>query len=130
VFVSVKDSDKPQILPAARHLVDLGFALVATGGTADYLAAEGLNVRKVNKVLEGSPHIVDLIKNGEIDLVFNTTEGAQSLKDSKSIRSSAVEGRIPYYTTAAASRAAVEAIAVLRDRPLEVRSLQSYYSAA
>ncbi|EMD82575.1 carbamoyl-phosphate synthase large subunit [Pacificimonas flava] len=130
VFLSVKDSDKPQILAAARQLVDLGFSLVATGGTATYLEAENLPVRRINKVLEGSPHVVDLIKNGEIDLIFNTTEGAQSLKDSKSIRSSAVEGRVPYYTTAAASRAAVAAIEVLKARPLEVRSLQSYNSAA
>ena len=130
VFLSVKDSDKTQILPAAKQLVELGFELVATSGTAEFLEGEGLPVRPINKVLEGSPHIVDAIKNGEIDLIFNTTEGAQSLKDSKSIRSSAVEGRIPYYTTAAASRAAVEGIAARRARPLEVRSLQSYYRAA
>ncbi|MBZ6378882.1 carbamoyl phosphate synthase large subunit [Pacificimonas flava] len=130
VFLSLKDSDKPHMLDAARKLVDLGFSLVATSGTASYLEGQGLSVRPVNKVLEGSPHIVDLIKNGEVDLVFNTTEGAQSLKDSKSIRSSAVEGRIPYYTTAAASRAAVEAIAAVRERPLEVRSLQSYNFAS
>ena len=130
VFISVKDSDKPQIVGAARQLVDLGFELVATGGTAAVLEAADLPVRRINKVLEGSPHIVDAIKNGEIALVFNTTEGAQSLKDSKSIRSSVVEARIPYYTTAAASRVAVEAIAALRSGPLEVRSLQSYHGAA
>ncbi|MGB3723862.1 MAG: carbamoyl-phosphate synthase large subunit, partial [Pacificimonas sp.] len=127
VFVSVKDSDKPQILSAAQQLVDMGFTLVATGGTEAYLRDAGLSVTRVNKVLEGSPHIVDAIKNGDIAMVFNTTEGAQALKDSQSIRASAVSQKLPYYTTAAASRAAVEAIAALRDRPLEVRSLQSYY---
>ncbi len=129
VFVSVKDSDKPHILSAARQLVDLGFSLVATGGTEAYLRGQGLPVSRINKVLEGSPHIVDAIKNGDIAMVFNTTEGAQALKDSQSIRASAVSQKLPYYTTAAASRAGVEAIAALRTRPLEVRSLQSYYQA-
>ncbi|MGB7406724.1 MAG: carbamoyl-phosphate synthase large subunit, partial [Pacificimonas sp.] len=129
VFISVKDTDKPYILDAARQLVDLGFAIVATGGTERYLAEAGLPVERVNKVLEGSPHIVDRIKDGEISMVFNTTEGARALKDSQSIRASAVSGKVPYYTTASASRAAVGAIAALRAGPLEVRSLQSYYSA-
>jgi carbamoyl-phosphate synthase large subunit len=129
VFISVKDTDKPQILDAARQLLDLGFDLVATSGTASFLREAGLAVTAVNKVLEGSPHIVDEIKNDAIAMIFNTTEGAQAMADSKSIRSSAVYGKIPYYTTAAASRAAVGAIAALRAGPLEVRSLQSYYSA-
>jgi|TARA_R100000501_G_scaffold14543_3_gene26364 carbamoyl-phosphate synthase large subunit len=129
VFISVKDTDKPQILDAARQLLDLGFDLVATSGTASFLREAGLAVTAVNKVLEGSPHIVDEIKNDAIAMIFNTTEGAQAMDDSKSIRSSAVYGKIPYYTTAAASRAAVGAIAALRAGPLEVRSLQSYYSA-
>jgi carbamoyl-phosphate synthase large subunit len=128
-FVSVKDSDKPVILPAARGLVELGFRIIATGGTADYLAANGVPVERVNKVLEGRPHIVDRIKDGAVNLVFNTTEGAQSLKDSASIRASALYAKLPYYTTAAASLAAVRAIAAMRQQPLAVRSLQSYYSA-
>jgi len=130
VFVSVKSSDKPQILPAVRTLSDLGFRIIATSGTADYLSAEGLAVETVNKVQQGRPHIVDRIKDGEIALIFNTTEGWQSLRDSQSIRASAVNGRVPYFTTAAASVAAAQAIAALRERPLEVRALQTYYNLA
>jgi carbamoyl-phosphate synthase large subunit len=127
LFVSVKDSDKPVVLPAVRKLVAMGWRVVATGGTADYLNAEGLPVEKVNKVAEGRPHIVDAIKDRKIDLIFNTTEGWQSLKDSQSIRASALAARVPSYTTAAASVATVEAIGALRDRSLEVRALQDYY---
>ncbi|WP_310476591.1 carbamoyl-phosphate synthase large subunit [Sandarakinorhabdus sp.] len=127
VFISVKDSDKPQIMDAARDLVSLGFELVATSGTERALKAAGIPVTAVNKVAEGRPHIVDRIKDGEIALIFNTTEGLQSLKDSQSIRASALYGRVPYYTTAPASRAAVAAIAAMRRHPLEVRPLQSYH---
>ena len=127
VFVSVKDSDKPVILPAVKKLVDLGFTLIATGGTQRYLAEAGVPVVLVNKVAEGRPHIVDKIIDGEVALIFNTTEGWQSLKDSQSIRASALSGKVPYFTTAAASVAAVEAIAALRGANLEVRSLQAYY---
>ncbi|WP_303793504.1 carbamoyl-phosphate synthase large subunit [Sandarakinorhabdus limnophila] len=127
VFISVKDSDKPQIIDAARDLVSLGFELVATAGTELVLKAAGIPVTAVNKVAEGRPHIVDRIKDGEIALIFNTTEGLQSLKDSQSIRASALYGRVPYYTTAPASRAAVAAIAALRQHRLEVRPLQSYH---
>jgi carbamoyl-phosphate synthase large subunit len=126
VFISVKDSDKPQIIDAARDLVSLGFELVATSGTELVLKAAGIPVTAVNKVAEGRPHIVDRIKDGEIALIFNTTEGLQSLKDSQSIRASALYGRVPYYTTAPASRAAGAAIAALRRHRLEVRPLQSY----
>ena len=127
VFVSVKDTDKPVILPAAKKLVELGFRLIATGGTAKFLAEMGVPVEPVNKVAEGRPHIVDKIIDGDVALIFNTTEGWQSLKDSQSIRASALSGKVPYFTTAAASVAAVEAIAALRGAPLEVRSLQAYY---
>ncbi|WP_303783624.1 carbamoyl-phosphate synthase large subunit [Sandarakinorhabdus limnophila] len=127
VFISVKDSDKPQIIGAARDLVSLGFELVATSGTELVLKAAGIPVTAANKVAEGRPHIVDRIKDGEIALIFNTTEGLQSLKDSQSIRASALYGRVPYYTTAPASRAAVAAIAALRRHRLEVRPLQSYH---
>jgi carbamoyl-phosphate synthase large subunit len=127
VFISVKDSDKPQIIDAARDLVSLGFELVATSGTELALKAAGIPVTAVNKVAEGRPHIVDRIKDGEIALIFNTTEGLQSLKDSQSIRASALYGRVPYYTTAPASRAAVAAIAAMRRHRLEVRPLQSYH---
>jgi carbamoyl-phosphate synthase large subunit len=102
--------------------------VLATGGTADFLTAEGLEVERINKVAQGRPHIVDKIKDGEVDLVFNTTEGWQSHRDSASIRASAVTGRIPYFTTAASSMAVVRAIQARRERSLEVRSLQDYYS--
>ena len=127
VFISLKDSDKPQIIDAARDLVSLGFELVATSGTELALKAAGIPVTPVNKVAEGRPHIVDRIKDGDIALIFNTTEGLQSLKDSQSIRASALYGRVPYYTTAPASRAAVAAIAAMRRQRLEVRPLQSYH---
>ena len=128
VFVSVKDTDKPVILPAVQQLVSLGFKIIATGGTQRYLAEAGLPVEAVNKVAEGRPHIVDRIIDGEVALIFNTTEGWQSLKDSQSIRGSALTGKVPYFTTAAASVAAAEAIAALRGAKLEVRSLQDYYA--
>jgi carbamoyl-phosphate synthase large subunit len=130
LFVSVKDSDKPGIVEPVRALIELGYKVIATGGTARFLAGQGLAVEQVNKVAEGRPHIVDKIKDGEITLIFNTTEGWQSHKDSASIRASALNGRVPYFTTAAASAAAVQAIQALRARPLEVRSLQSYYSTS
>ncbi|MDB5719152.1 MAG: carbamoyl phosphate synthase large subunit, partial [Sphingomonas bacterium] len=128
VFVSVKDGDKAQILPAAQSLIGLGFTLIATDGTAAYLAEQGVAVTRVNKVQQGRPHIVDRIKDGEVALIFNTTEGWQSLKDSASIRGSAITAKVPYYTTAAGSVAASRAIAALGERSLEVRPLQSYYS--
>jgi carbamoyl-phosphate synthase large subunit len=128
VFVSVKDGDKPVVLPGVRILVEQGFAIVATGGTADYLEANGVPVERVNKVAQGRPHIVDRIVDGDIALIFNTTEGWQSLKDSESIRASALSLKIPYFTTAPASVAAARAIAALAVQSLEVRPLQSYYS--
>ncbi|OYX64923.1 MAG: carbamoyl phosphate synthase large subunit [Novosphingobium sp. 32-60-15] len=128
VFVSVKDSDKAMVLPAVRKLITLGFRIVATGGTARYLADAGVNVERVNKVAEGRPHIVDRISDDDIALIFNTTEGWQSHKDSASIRASALNARVPSFTTAAASVAAVEAIEAMRAAELEVRSLQDYYS--
>ncbi len=127
-FVSVKDSDKPVILPAVRQLIEQGFTVIATGGTQRYLAEAGLPVELVNKVAEGRPHIVDKIIDGDIALIFNTTEGWQSLKDSQSIRGSALTGKVPYYTTAAASVAAAQAITALNGAKLEVRSLQDYYN--
>ncbi len=127
VFVSVKDSDKPVILPAVQKLAGMGFTIIATGGTATYLEGQGITVEHVNKVAEGRPHIVDRITDGDVQLIFNTTEGWQSLKDSKAIRTSALRAKIASFTTATASVAAADAIEALRDRALEVRSLQSYY---
>ncbi|MYL96747.1 carbamoyl-phosphate synthase large subunit [Novosphingobium sp. FGD1] len=128
VFVSVKNSDKPMILPAIRTLIEQGFRVIATSGTQKYLADAGLPVELVNKVAEGRPHIVDRIVDGEVSLIFNTTEGWQSLKDSQSIRASALTAKVSIFTTAAASVAASEAIATIRGSQLEVRSLQDYYS--
>ncbi|MCF8881229.1 carbamoyl-phosphate synthase large subunit [Erythrobacter sp. SN021] len=128
LFVSVKDTDKPLIVPAVRTLLDKGFRVIATGGTQSYLAEQGLAVEPVNKVAEGRPHIVDAIIDGEVQLIFNTTEGWQSLLDSKSIREAALEKKLPYYTTAAASLAVAQAVAEVSPDQLEVRSLQDYYS--
>jgi carbamoyl-phosphate synthase large subunit len=126
VFISVKDADKPWIEEPVRLLLDEGFRIVATSGTHDYLERRGYPVQRVRKVLEGRPHIVDAMKNGEIQLVFNTTEGAQSLQDSFSLRRAALMMKIPYFTTAAGALAAARAIAARAEGPLEVRSLQSY----
>jgi len=126
VFVSVKDSDKPWILEPVRLLAAQGFRILATGGTAGFLAAQGIAVEHVKKVLEGRPHIVDAMKNGEVQLVFNTTEGKQSLVDSFEIRRTALMGKIPYFTTAAGALAAAQAIVATAQGPLEVRPLQSY----
>ena len=125
-FFSVKDRDKPAILAAARTLQELGFKLIATGGTATYLEQAGLQVTRINKVLEGQPHIADAIKNGDVQLVFNTTEGAQAIADSFSIRQSALMSKVPYYTTAAGIRAVVKGLEASRAGALEVNPLQSY----
>ncbi|MGP1275966.1 MAG: carbamoyl-phosphate synthase large subunit [Caulobacterales bacterium] len=126
VFVSLKESDKPQMIESCRQLTALGFSLLATGGTAKTLEDAGVTVTRINKVFEGRPHIVDAIKNGEVQLIFNTTEGRQSQIDSYSIRRTALELKIPCYTTASASRAAVKAIAAIDAGELEPRALQSY----
>ncbi|WP_341859606.1 carbamoyl-phosphate synthase large subunit [Qipengyuania sp. GPGPB31] len=128
LFVSVKDTDKPLIVPAVRTLLDKGFRVIATDGTQSYLAQQGVDVELVNKVAEGRPHVVDTIIDGDVQLIFNTTEGWQSLLDSKSIREAALEKKLPYYTTAAACLAVAQAIAEVSPDQLEVRSLQDYYS--
>jgi carbamoyl-phosphate synthase large subunit len=127
VFVSVRDRDKRALVEPCRRLVEMGFALVATHGTADTLFAEGLPVTRVNKVRDGRPHIVDYMLSGGVQLVFNTTEGTQAIADSFSLRRTALTHAIPYYTTVAGARAAVQAIAALRAGSLEVASLQSYF---
>jgi len=126
VFVSVRDSDKEAILKPVRDLIAMGFRIVATGGTATHLQQSGLEVTRINKVYEGRPHIVDAMKDGTIALVFNTTEGAQALKDSLSIRRTALMQRIPYYTTIAGAAAAAQSISALRTTVLDVAPLQSY----
>jgi carbamoyl-phosphate synthase large subunit len=127
LFVSVKDTDKPVIVPAVKQAIACGFTVCATDGTASYLLEQGIEVERVNKVAQGRPHIVDKIKDGEIQLIFNTTEGWQSLKDSEEIRRSALVGKVSQYTTAAGSIAVAQAIAALQQRQLEVRPLQDYY---
>ncbi len=126
VFISVREHDKPAIVPLARRLVELGFTVIATRGTAAHLAREGLAVKVINKVLEGRPHIVDALTDNEIQLVFNTTEGAQAIHDSFSLRRTALMKKIPYSTTVAGARAMVAAIAALRGSELDVAPLQSY----
>ncbi|MGA8602304.1 MAG: hypothetical protein WB663_13060, partial [Beijerinckiaceae bacterium] len=129
VFISVRDSDKPRVVDAARLLADLGFTLTATGGTARFLQERGLSTAKVNKVSEGRPNVVDAIKNGSIQLVFNTTEGAQALTDSRSLRRAALLHKVPYYTTLAGAIAAAHGIKAYIAGDLEVRALQDYFEA-
>jgi carbamoyl-phosphate synthase large subunit len=129
VFISVRDADKPDIVEVARQLQDLGFSVIATGGTARYLQQHGVPARRVNKVLEGRPHIVDAMANGEVQLVINTTEGAKAQEDSRSIRRQALISGIPYTTTVAGAKATAAAIAALKARPLEVKSIQAYIAA-
>ena len=130
VFVSVRDEDKPRIVESVRMLADLGFRVLATGGTLRLLQDEGIAANKINKVLEGRPHVVDAIKNGEIQLVFNTTDGPQALTDSRSLRRTALLHKVPYYTTLAGAIAAAEGIKAYCSGDLEVRSLQSYFVRA
>ncbi len=124
-FISVKEEHKPLMADLARDLIDMGFSIMATGGTTKYLRAQGIEVDYVKKFHEGRPNIVDAMKNGKVQLVFNTTEGKQALKDSFSLRRTALDQKIPYFTTAAASRATVEAIKALKAGGYEVESLQS-----
>ncbi len=130
VFLSVRDSDKPAALAVARRLLDMGFSILATRGTAARLREAGLAVGQVNKVLEGRPHCVDAIRSGEVQLVINTASGAQSVADSFDIRRSALTHGVPHYTTIAGARAAAQAIAALRRGSLEVAPLQSYFPAS
>jgi carbamoyl-phosphate synthase large subunit len=127
VFVSMRDQDKTRILPSIKMLVELGFTIVATSGTQRYLAEHGVIAEKINKVLEGRPHVVDSIKNGGIQLVFNTTEGKQALSDSRSLRRAALLHKVPYYTTLAGSVAATQGIKAYLAGDLEVCALQDYF---
>ncbi|MBX9946512.1 MAG: carbamoyl-phosphate synthase large subunit [Reyranella sp.] len=130
VFVSVKDQDKPAMVKPLKRLIDLGFTVVATGGTAEFLRKQGIATQRVNKVLEGRPHIVDLMKDGKVQLVFNTVDGASALTDSFTLRRTALMHKIAYYTTVAGAKASVEGIAALREGSLDVAPLQSYFRTA
>lgn len=128
VFVSVRDDDKPRVLPAIRLLVESGFKVLATGGTQRYLAEQGIEAEKVNKVQEGRPHIEDAIRNRQVQLVINTTDSNKAISDSKSLRRATLMQKVPYYTTMAGALAAAEAIKALKAGNLEVRPLQSYFA--
>ncbi|MHA1190033.1 MAG: ATP-binding protein, partial [Alphaproteobacteria bacterium] len=130
VFISVRDADKARILDVAQNLAGQGFKIVATSGTQRFLSENGVECVPVNKVLEGRPHIVDAITNGDIQLVINTTGGARAIMDSRSLRRAALLHKIPYYTTLAGARAAAQGIEALISGELEVRPLQSYFSTA
>ena len=128
LFISVRDDDKPRVLQSVKTLAQLGFKVIATSGTQRFLAEHGVEADKVNKVLEGRPHIVDAIKNGDVQLVFNTTEGATALADSVSLRREALLHKVPYYTTLSGAVAAAQGIKAYLGGDLEVRALQSYFS--
>jgi len=127
VFISVKDKDKPHLPPMAGKLISLGFTLIATRGTASYLQDNGIAVETVNKVAEGRPNIVDYIKNKEIHFIINTVSGAKAQKDSFSLRESALQFKIPYTTTIAGAKAAINAIEVLLKEQVNIKSLQQYH---
>ncbi|ABE63643.1 carbamoyl-phosphate synthase large subunit [Nitrobacter hamburgensis X14] len=128
VFVSVRETDKMRILETVKLLSSVGFRVMATSGTQRYLSDSGVPAEKINKVLEGRPHIVDAITNGEVQLVFNTTDGPQALADSRSLRRAALLHKVPYYTTLSGAVAAAQGIRAYLGGDLEVRTLQSYFS--
>jgi len=129
-FLSVRDADKQGLVEVARRLVAFGFKVTATYGTAKLLRSHGIEVGVVNKVLEGRPHCVDAMLSGHVQLVVNTTDGAQAVADSFSIRRTALTHNIAHYTTIAGARAAVDAIEALRAGTLDVAPLQSYFSSS
>jgi carbamoyl-phosphate synthase large subunit len=130
VFVSVKEKDKDRIVTPVKELVDMGFKIIATRGTMRHLHQNGIECQGINKVLEGRPHIVDAMKNADVDLVFNTTEGSKALADSKDIRRTALLHHIPYYTTLAGAVAVTQAIRALQKGTLRVTPLQSFVARA
>jgi carbamoyl-phosphate synthase large subunit len=129
VFVSIRDQDKPELEPIARGLRDLGFDLIATRGTARQIKRLGLTCEEINKVTEGSPHIVDLMKEKQITMVINTPD-AVGTADSFSIRRTALELRLPFFTTMAGAQAAVEGIRALKTQQFKVKALQDYHPRA
>jgi len=129
VFISVRDADKKHVVSAAEKLYKAGFGILATGGTAQFLEEKGIPVRRVNKVLEGRPHIVDAIKNGEVQLVFNTTQGAQAVVDSFSIRREALMHGLAYYTTVAGAKAVADSILSMQTQELSVKPIQDYLAS-
>ena len=130
IFVSLKDKDKPPSVPIVKKLLELGLSVIATRGTAKYLKDQGLNVKVINKVAEGRPHIVDLIKNKEIHFIINTVSGTQAQKDSFSIRQSAIQYRVPFTTTISGAVAAVNAIEMLKKKKVHIKSIQEYHKGS
>jgi carbamoyl-phosphate synthase large subunit len=124
-FLSVRDADKEKLVPVAKHLLERGYSLVATSGSCDYLRGQGLYCQAVNKVTEGRPHIVDMMKNGEISYIVNTTEGGTAIADSFSIRREALQRRISYSTTIAGAHAVLSALD--HEKITDVRSLQELH---
>ncbi|PPR77137.1 MAG: hypothetical protein CFH01_01682, partial [Alphaproteobacteria bacterium MarineAlpha2_Bin1] len=127
VFISVKDKDKKNVVEQAKKLVELGFDIIATKGTSEFLSSSGISLSTINKVKEGRPHIVDLIKDGKIQLIFNTTEGKQAISDSYELRREALNQSIPYYTTISGGIAATKAIERIKTGNLEVYPIQKYF---
>ncbi len=125
-FISVREVDKPAAVDVARMLIERGFDLVATRGTAKVIREAGLAVKEVNKVLEGRPHIVDMIKNDQIALIVNTTEGKQAIRDSFAIRRSALQHKVFYTTTITAAHAVCQALGISGE--IEVRRLQDLHA--
>ena len=126
-FISVNDQDKLNVLPIARRLLDLGFRLIATGGTRETLAGQGIRVESVYKVNEGRPHIVDLIKSGQVDLILNTPLGKDSFFDERAIRRAAVQHNVPCITTLSGGAAVASGISALQQNRRDVRALQDYH---
>lgn len=127
VFLSVKDSDKETAVPIARELIEMGFSIYSTGGTATHLEKEGLKVNRLFKLAEGRPNVVDMIKNEEISMIINTPSGMIPLRDENKIRTAAIAHNVSIMTTLSGAKAAVQAIRSLREKPLEAKALQSYY---
>jgi carbamoyl-phosphate synthase large subunit len=130
VFISVRDKDKPAAVQLARSLHALGFAIIATRGTAEAIRGAQVPVEMVLKVLEGRPHIVDHITSGDVQLVINTTMGKDSIRDSYTIRRTALVYNVPYCTTIRGAFAATQGIKSLLEGPLAIRSLQEYHAAS
>ena len=126
IFISVKDNDKEFITASCKNLMKYGYKIFCTKGTGDYIKKKGITVSIVNKVREGRPHIVDLIKNNKIDMIFNTTEGSDSIADSFSLREAALLSNIPYYTTISGCNAVLLAIKKIKSSKSSIKSLQSY----
>jgi carbamoyl-phosphate synthase large subunit len=127
IFITVNDSDKPTVLPIARRFHELGFKLFATEGTAKYLRGRGVPAERVFKVHEGRPHGMDLIVNGQVQLLINTPLGKHAFRDDYSLRQQAIAHGVPYTTTLSAASAACDAVLALRSRPPAVRCLQDWH---